>query len=154
MILKIEYQYTSLTGNQSIIGAYNGSKYQLIGNNGNNFIFIQYGTPYKTFTANTNKSKIIVDFVNNGFTINSTKYDLLWAENRQYLNDFYLFWANSVNDGRAKAKIKLYNLEIYRGEELSLHLIPCLDKNGTPLMYDTVSKTPFYNQGTGEFLYG
>ena len=30
----------------------------------------------------------------------------------------------------------------------------CLDKNGKPCMFDTVSKKPFYNQGTGEFLYG
>lgn len=32
--------------------------------------------------------------------------------------------------------------------------IPCLDFNNRPCMYDLVSKTPFYNKGTGEFLYG
>lgn len=35
-----------------------------------------------------------------------------------------------------------------------LNLIPCLDYNNRPCMYDTVSKKSYYNQGTGEFLYG
>lgn len=39
-------------------------------------------------------------------------------------------------------------------DELIMNLLPCLDKNGKPCMYDTVSKKPFYNEGTGEFLYG
>ena len=30
-------------------------------------------------------------------------------------------------------------------------MIPCLDENGVPCMYDTISKQTFYNQGTGEF---
>lgn len=34
-----------------------------------------------------------------------------------------------------------------------INLVPALDNNGRPCMYDTVSKQTFYNQGTGEFLY-
>ena len=44
--------------------------------------------------------------------------------------------------------------KIYAENNLVCDLIPCLDTNGTPCMYDTVSKQTFYNQGTGEFLYG
>lgn len=32
-------------------------------------------------------------------------------------------------------------------------LIPCLDTNSVPCMYDTVSGKTFYNQGTGTFKY-
>ena len=32
--------------------------------------------------------------------------------------------------------------------------IPALDKNGTPCMFDKVSKQPFYNSGTGQFIVG
>lgn len=50
---------------------------------------------------------------------------------------------------------RLYGFSIKKAnEEYIMNLLPCLDKNGTPCMYDTVSKQPFYNQGTGEFLYG
>lgn len=50
---------------------------------------------------------------------------------------------------------RLYRFSIKNAnEELIMNLLPCLDKNGTPCMFDTVSRKPFYNQGTGEFLYG
>ena len=31
--------------------------------------------------------------------------------------------------------------------------VACLDETGTPCMYNLVSRKPFYNQGTGDFLY-
>ena len=50
---------------------------------------------------------------------------------------------------------RLYRFTIKKSnDELIMNLLPCLDKNGKPCMFDTVSKQPFYNQGTGEFLYG
>ena len=33
------------------------------------------------------------------------------------------------------------------------NLIPALDTNGVPCMFDTVTQTPFYNAGAGDFLY-
>lgn len=33
-------------------------------------------------------------------------------------------------------------------------LVPCLDANGVPCMYDLVSQKPFYNAGTGSFTWG
>ena len=54
-----------------------------------------------------------------------------------------------------KQQYRLYGFSIKNAKaEFMMNLLPCLDKNGTPCMYDTVSKKPFYNQGTGEFLYG
>ena len=50
---------------------------------------------------------------------------------------------------------RLYGFSIKNAKaEFIMNLLPCLDKNGKPCMYDTVSKKPFYNEGTGEFLYG
>lgn len=50
---------------------------------------------------------------------------------------------------------RLYGFSIKKAnDELIMNFVPCLDKNGKPCMFDTVSKQPFYNQGTGEFLYG
>ena len=48
---------------------------------------------------------------------------------------------------------RIYNVKIWENGELVRNFIPCLDNTGTPCMYDTVTKTCFYNQGTGEFLY-
>ena len=48
----------------------------------------------------------------------------------------------------------LYSCKLYNGENLERNLIPCLDSNNRPCMYDTVSGQTFYNQGTGEFIAG
>jgi hypothetical protein len=46
--------------------------------------------------------------------------------------------------------IKLYKW----GVEGKCHLLPALDPTGTPCMFDTVTKTPFRNSGTGAFIAG
>ena len=33
-------------------------------------------------------------------------------------------------------------------------LVPCLDANGVPCMFDLVSRKPFYNKGSGSFTWG
>ena len=33
-------------------------------------------------------------------------------------------------------------------------LVPCLDANGVPCLYDLIGKTAFYNQGSGSFPWG
>lgn len=48
---------------------------------------------------------------------------------------------------------RLYTFKIYDNSVLVRNFIPCLDTTGTPCLYDTVSKTCFYNQGTGTFGY-
>lgn len=50
-------------------------------------------------------------------------------------------------------KIRIKRFYITRGGSYTLNLIPALDRNGTPCMYDTVSKQTFYNERTGDFLY-
>lgn len=47
------------------------------------------------------------------------------------------------------SNVKICNFYVYG----QINLIPALDPSGRPCMYDTVTKQPFYNQGTGEFLY-
>ena len=50
-------------------------------------------------------------------------------------------------------KLRIKRFYITRDGAYTLNLIPALDRNGTPCMYDTVSKQTFYNAGAGEFLY-
>ena len=53
----------------------------------------------------------------------------------------------------SKGKLRIKRFYITRDGAYTLNLIPALDRNGTPCMYDTVSKQTFYNNGTGNFLY-
>lgn len=50
-------------------------------------------------------------------------------------------------------KLRIKRFYITRDGAYTMNLIPAIDRNGTPCMYDTVSKQTFYNVGTGEFLY-
>ena len=53
----------------------------------------------------------------------------------------------------AGGAIRIKRFYITRDGAYTLNLIPALNRNGTPCMYDTVSKHTFYNAGTGNFLY-
>lgn len=53
----------------------------------------------------------------------------------------------------ARGALRIKRFYITRYGSYTLNLIPALDRNGTPCMYDTVSKQTFYNERTGEFLY-
>lgn len=64
----------------------------------------------------------------------------------------YLF---GVYGQSSKGIGRVYYLKVQdENNRLVQDLIPCLDNNNRPCMYDTVSKQTFYNQSTREFLYG
>ena len=78
-----------------------------------------------------------------------------------YFNDYKIFlFARNGNINIAKNVAntfwygRCYYTKIYLNDKLVLNLIPCLDSNNRPCMYDTVSGQTFYNQGTGEFIAG
>ena len=52
-----------------------------------------------------------------------------------------------------KSYMRLYALKLYVDGDLVRDYIPVLDINDRPCLFDKVSNTFFYNQGTGEFLY-
>lgn len=67
-----------------------------------------------------------------------------------------VFAARSYKTGQSfdypfNGKKKYFKL--WLNGELIYHLIPALDPTGAPCMFDIVSKTPFYNAGTGDFTY-
>ncbi len=71
----------------------------------------------------------------------------------------YLFARNALYRNQTlytneRAYMKLYSCAIFdRGVKVR-NFVPCLDPNGKPCMYDSVSKTAFYNQGDGQFTWG
>ena len=53
-------------------------------------------------------------------------------------------WTNS------KAVMRLYSYTDGNAQRL----VPCLDANGVPCLYDLIGKTALYNQGAGSFTWG
>ena len=48
---------------------------------------------------------------------------------------------------------RVYKCKIYDNGTLVRDLIPCLDTNGAPCMYDVITKQTYYNAGTGTFYF-
>lgn len=97
--------------------------------------------------------RLLVEYKNDTFYLDGIEQTI--AKNNIYANgslgiakDVYLF---GTNRGRTK---RYFAGKIYRFfVENQIDLIPTLDRNGIPCMFDLISKSTFYNQGTGEFLY-
>ena len=67
--------------------------------------------------------------------------------------NLYLFARNSPSvDGYAH--MKLYSCAMYDNGVKIRDFKPCLDADGVPCLYDLISKTAFYNQGSGSFTWG
>lgn len=78
------------------------------------------------------------------------------SNNRKSDNPITIFKRNVNSEGNraeAYAHARLFSFSHLRNGEVIMNLVPCLDSAGVPCMYDTVTKQPFYNKGTGEFLY-
>ena len=61
-----------------------------------------------------------------------------------------IFDVGNNNWSGNKAVMRLYS---YTDGDAQ-RLVPCLDANGVPCLYDLISGTAFYNQGTGSFTWG
>lgn len=68
-------------------------------------------------------------------------------------NLFAGYWSErSVFDYQ---QVKIYDFKIGPSESnLAMHLRPALDKDGIVCMYDLISKTYVYNEGSGNFIAG
>lgn len=106
---------------------------------------------YINVSTNT-KYNIMIDLKNknatsNGSTIPLPNYTTFSSEN------LFIFAYNGSGTATAYSYMRYYNFVVYDNDTLVQYLVPCLDNNGVPCMYDLVGKQAYYNQGEGEFLY-
>lgn len=102
--------------------------------------------------------------VNTLYTITLSAYRFLVYDNGNRVLAMYLSssdFTSTVTMALFRAKPfsmgfigNIYVCKHYNNDHLIQHFVPCLDSDGIPCMYDLVSKTAFYNQGTGSFTWG
>lgn len=116
------------------------------------------GTEYNTETlSDFNKDVHDLKIINQQYYFdNNFQYDLLNINTNEWNanSSIILFGIKRNNNIQRLDSAKIYCCKLYNGENLERNLIPCLDSNNRPCMYDTVSGQTFYNQGTGEFIAG
>ena len=111
-------------------------------------------TPDREFYSSLN-------LYNNRYVYYSSKHinylDTLSKTLGNFVQPIWLFTYNSrgsYNNDYGNWQGKIFRAQITQGDTLVRDFVPCLDENKKPCMFDLVSQTPFYNQGTGnDFTY-
>lgn len=67
-------------------------------------------------------------------------------------NTIHLFGVNRDGSNVTNFDMRIYYAFISKGKSVVRHFVPALDADGTPCMWDKISKAFFYNIGTGAFL--
>jgi hypothetical protein len=67
--------------------------------------------------------------------------------------NFHLF-SSATSAGDHYSASRIWSAAISHYEKALFDLIPALDSTGTPCMFDTVSRKPFYNASSGQFIAG
>lgn len=98
-----------------------------------------------TITLSSSEASFVLE---NGFVDNEYKFS---SSDFTSTVSMTLFKAKPFNMGFIG---RIYYCKHYNNNGIIQHLIPCLDFDGIPCMYDLISKTTFYNQGSGSFTWG
>lgn len=158
--LKIECTFS---GNQKSTLLFGGRKTKSLDGLAWGFNYVDYA--FSGFGGNTQKNNTTVN------TIDDKKHTVVLSNeiytidgidqvlpNRGTFTEFYniyLFtWNNSDIADARRFQGKVYEFKIYDNNVLIQHLVPALDSENTPCMYDKVTQKFYYNNGTGDFLYG
>ena len=120
---------------------------------------IKYSSGGKVYSFN------ITDEIKNNFNKLVFQSKILEYENIKYdiaettsdiSKSLIIFGRNYDGDIRtfASYNMDLKSFKIYDNNDLVRDFIPVLDNNGIACLFDKVENKYYYNQGTGEFLYG
>ena len=114
------------------------------------------GGVYQTYIKLNSGAQYSVQMRENHLAVNSKVFS---AVSGIYVcaHSLILFGTNRtgkamVNDTYCR-NLRIYSFTISKDGNKIMNLIPAINPNGIPCMYDTVSKQTFYNAGTGNFLY-
>lgn len=169
---EIEFQYND----NSVAGYIGGNGYKLTGRRfvgGMRFYYPDATVGYFSYAksglgsfarqsvAYTDLLKHKLSFMNNALYFDDTLVTDFTGTSFLYGTDrtFYLFTTptdNTTTDIQTIALARIYSFSVTDNTTNNkvLDLIPVLDSENVPCMYDKVSGTFLYNQGTGVFNYG
>lgn len=116
------------------------------------FSNLSYAIPRTYF--NNVRHKVLND--KNGIIVDDVRV-YFYHQPTEFSTDLNLFIFALNNNGvvhSSMGRARIYNCKLYDNDTLVCDFTPCLDNNDRPCMFDLVTRQTFYNQGTGEFLYG
>lgn len=151
--IDLKIQPTNVQPSAAIFGYFGGNNnsYYLYSSGGDK----SFQIGYKYFSnSNVAIETIIYNISNekNIFNINEYEYSLpSITGNFETGSNLLLFNMNGGN--YTGLPMKLYSFKLYNNTDLIRDFVPVIDSSNRPCLYDLVSKTTFYNVGTGTFGY-
>lgn len=122
----------------------------------NNGYQIDYGNTTVDSTGTVSSGRHTVDLNKNKFYVDGT---LVYEYTYTAFQGSYEMFLLSVNNGGSAmlaypVSAKLYSSQVYTSESLIRDLIPVLDHNNIPCLYDKIDDIFLYNAGVGSLTYG
>lgn len=159
--IKVKYAYTAFKSSYNcIFGARDqalttGNRIYWVGcNNNSQELMMCMGKVASTYTINLNEVYELI--INpNETTINGTSLgDTMYDGEIGFSKNIRLFTINSTDASLFVASARLYYFQIFdKDMNLIQDLRPCIDPSGIVCMFDKVTHTYYYNQGSGKLGY-
>ena len=143
-----------------LLSSYNISYSEVLNSNSvprNGYVRLGYGVSQATYSLTQNASvfnTLKCDSYGYVFLNGNRVYNTPLTRNTPPDISLYMFALHTNQGITDYAKGRIYHLKLYDNDTLVHDFIPVLDSQNIPCMYDKVSKTFFYNQGTGDFIAG
>lgn len=117
-----------------------------------------YGTEEYYFDNVLSKHHVVFNDINHNLYVDE---ELKGTFNTNNINlngskTIWIFAGNNENFSTNQwfAQESIYSFKIYNNGSILRDFVPTVDDVERPCLFDKVEKKCYYNQGTGEFLYG
>ena len=139
----------------AFFGGWSGTEYSLLCANAKiNGWIIQWAKNYTTVSTKDNNRHIhVLDLINKVYSIDDVSYNITSSIESKSDGTIFVYAANNSGSLLRLTSMNLYKFQIWKENTLIRDYIPVLDSDNIPCLFDKVSKTKFYNQGSGEFSY-
>ena len=116
--------------------------------------FFRYGSTGITTNILSDNKLHTFEISDTGGYIDNNKVASFVFQNFSTNLNLYIGARNTNTGIEAYCISRIYNSKLYDSENLVRDYIPVIDSSSRPCLFDKVGKECYYNQGTGEFLYG
>lgn len=156
VVMDAKFDSVSTTVQSAMFGSRNANTNQLWWYwryNNSQFAFRYGSSSTNNLVANDVLTRHIFDANKNVFSVSDIS---VVAASATFESAYtaYIFAVNNAGDAEYPCSYKLYNCKIYDNDILIRDYIPKTDSTGVPTLFDKVTQTYFYNQGTGTFKTG
>ena len=155
--VEISFEFTETpTSHAWILGARRGylnDEFSIAWHTGANEFYDAFDTNLQYMLSCQTNVLYEIDKNRNTTTINGTsKTNTTSTFECNY--SMFLFALHYSGGAYSPASLKIYSTKFYDNDVLVRDYVPVLDENNVACFYDRVTKTYFYNQGTGSFNAG